>query len=67
MQEVFGSFLSELGNYGTLPAPSQSYLKQCFSELVTLDFLFLRQDHLKFGVTQALLTALSNKRDCWIL
>ena len=31
----------------TLRAPAQNYLKYCFSELVTVDYLCLKEEHFK--------------------
>ena len=47
MQQLVWSFLLELGASRTLPVPSQNYLKYCYPWIVTLDYVFQKQEHLK--------------------
>ena len=47
MKAVLLSFISLFGNYRTLRVPAQSYLKYCLCLLVTLDYFFQKQEHLK--------------------
>ena len=47
MQQLIWSFFLELGASRTLPVPTQNYLKYCFSWIVTLDYVFEKQEHLE--------------------